>query len=80
VKEIQVRVAAPAEPTDAGTLAAALGQLRADQRMLLALHYLEDRPIAEIAEILQISAGTVKSRLFAARRALDDAMRAEVEE
>jgi RNA polymerase sigma-70 factor (ECF subfamily) len=54
--------------------------LPADQRTLLALHYLEERPIAEIAEILEIPSGTVKSRLFAARRELDDALRAQAEE
>jgi len=78
VREIQAVPSSP--PTDdSGRLGAALGALSIDQRTLLALHYLEDRPVAEIAEILEIPVGTVKSRLFAARRALDDALRAEVE-
>jgi RNA polymerase sigma-70 factor (ECF subfamily) len=51
-------------------LAAALGRLAPDQRAILALHHLEDRSIAEIASILDIPPGTVKSRLFTARQAL----------
>ena len=71
---------APARPTDDGAvLAAALDRISADQRALLALHHLEGRSIAEIAEVLRIPAGTVKSRLFAARRALDAALAAEAD-
>lgn len=62
---------------DAGRLGAALDALPADQRTILALHYLDERPIEEIAGILRIPDGTVKSRLFAARRALDAALGAE---
>jgi DNA-directed RNA polymerase specialized sigma24 family protein len=38
------------------------------------LHHLEDRTAAEIATVLEIPAGTVKSRLFTARRALEQAL------
>ena len=62
---------------DATRLAAALGELTVDQRTILALHHLEDRPIAELAGILDIPQGTVKSRLFTARRALDAALARE---
>jgi RNA polymerase sigma-70 factor (ECF subfamily) len=55
---------------DGVRLAAALGRLAPDQRAILALHHLEDRSIAEIASILDIPPGTVKSRLFTARQAL----------
>lgn len=41
------------------------------QRAAVALHYLEDRPIAEVAEILGIADGTVKSTLAKARRKLE---------
>jgi DNA-directed RNA polymerase specialized sigma24 family protein len=41
------------------------------------LHHLERRPVAELAEILGIPAGTVKSRLHAARQALQAAIDAE---
>jgi RNA polymerase sigma-70 factor (ECF subfamily) len=79
VREIHVRPPS-AEPSDSGALAAALDRLPVEQRSLLALHYLEDRSIEEIAAILGIPAGTVKSRLFTARRALDDALRRDAAE
>jgi RNA polymerase sigma-70 factor (ECF subfamily) len=80
IREIHVLVPTRSEQTDSRRLSVALDRLPADQRTLLALHYLEERPIAEIAEILEIPSGTVKSRLFAARRELDDALRAQAEE
>jgi RNA polymerase sigma-70 factor (ECF subfamily) len=65
---------ATASPSDGARLAQALDRLTADQRAILALHHLEGRPVAEIAHILAIPIGTVKSRLFTARRALDAAL------
>ena len=62
---------------DADLLGAALDRLPADQRAILALHHLEGHGIAELAEILAIPVGTVKSRLHTARRALQDALVAE---
>jgi RNA polymerase sigma-70 factor, ECF subfamily len=52
----------------------AFERLDADQRALLVMHHLEDRPVVEIAAIFGIPTGTVKSRLFAARRALQGAL------
>jgi RNA polymerase sigma-70 factor (ECF subfamily) len=40
------------------------------QAHVVALFYLEDRPVAEIAQILEIAQGTVKKHLFDGRRAL----------
>jgi RNA polymerase sigma-70 factor (ECF subfamily) len=37
---------------------------------ILTLHYLEEMPVAEIAFVLDIPPGTVKSRLFHARNKL----------
>jgi RNA polymerase sigma factor (sigma-70 family) len=65
------------ERSDARLLDVALARLPVDQRALLVLHHLEGRPLDEIAAILEIPVGTAKSRLFAARRALEDALRAE---
>lgn len=62
--------AAPAERNDAAILDAALATLPVEQRVILVLHHLEGHPLAELAAILDIPSGTVKSRLFAARRAL----------
>jgi RNA polymerase sigma-70 factor (ECF subfamily) len=55
----------------------AFERLSPDQRAILALHYVEERPVAEIGQLLQIAVGTVKWRLFRARRALDAALKAE---
>jgi RNA polymerase sigma-70 factor (ECF subfamily) len=54
---------------DGLVLRAALGRLDPDRRVLLALHYLEGRSVAELGEILEVPEGTVKSRLSAARAA-----------
>lgn len=51
-------------------LMAALRQLPAGQRAAIALHYLADLPVAEVAGALGVSAGTVKSRLSRGRAAL----------
>ena len=40
------------------------------QAQTLALHYLDDRPVAEIAEILECSASTVKVHLHKGRKSL----------
>ena len=45
-------------------------QLTADERSLLWLREVEGQSYAEMAGILDIPIGTVRSRLFAARRAL----------
>lgn len=47
-----------------------LAQLSAEHRLILILHDLEDLPQKEVAEILKIPVGTVKSRLFHARAAM----------
>lgn len=47
-----------------------LQQLSFDHRAVLVLHDLEDLPQKEVAQILGIAVGTVKSRLFHARVAL----------
>jgi RNA polymerase sigma-70 factor (ECF subfamily) len=66
----------PAE-TDGRVLDTALRALEIDQRSILVLHHLEGRSIVELAAFLDIPTGTVKSRLHAARRALQAAIDAE---
>jgi RNA polymerase sigma-70 factor (ECF subfamily) len=44
--------------------------LGADSREVLVLYYLNDRSIADIATVLSVPEGTVKSRLFTARRSI----------
>jgi RNA polymerase sigma-70 factor (ECF subfamily) len=50
------------------------------QAQAIALHYLEDRPVAEIAEILDCAVATVKVHLHRGRRALADALAPTAEE
>ena len=66
-----------AGPTDADRLQRALAALDIDQRSILALHHLDGRSVAELAEILRVPEGTVKSRLFTARRALQSTLDAD---
>ncbi|HEV7605026.1 MAG TPA: RNA polymerase sigma factor [Candidatus Limnocylindrales bacterium] len=63
------------ERSDADRLGAALDILPLDQRTILILHHLDGRGVAELAEILGIPIGTVKSRLHTARRALEAGLR-----
>jgi RNA polymerase sigma-70 factor (ECF subfamily) len=51
-------------------LARALLRLPARQRAAVVLHYLEDRPVEEIAVTLGVSASTVKHHLLRARARL----------
>lgn len=69
-------IAAP-ERRDADVLGAALDRLPLDQRTILVLHHLEGREVADLAELLEIPPGTVKSRLHTARAALQAALAAE---
>jgi RNA polymerase sigma factor (sigma-70 family) len=62
---------------DAAILDLALARLPVDQRSILVLHHLEGWGVNELAAILDIPAGTAKSRLFAARQALDAAIARE---
>ena len=62
---------------DNDAIGRAFDRLRPPERMILVLHHVEDRPLAEIARSLGIPVGTVKSRLHSARAALEKAMEAE---
>jgi RNA polymerase sigma-70 factor (ECF subfamily) len=53
-----------------GDLAAAILRLPVRQRTCVLLFYYEDRPITEVAEVLEISTGAVKVHLHRARKAL----------
>ncbi|GAA4075559.1 SigE family RNA polymerase sigma factor [Nocardioides kongjuensis] len=55
-------------------LVAALRTLPASQREALALHYLADLPVAEVAATLGVAVGTVKARLSRGRTALAAAL------
>ena len=54
--------------------AAALGPPGAPERDVWRLMYVEDRPVAEVAELMGVPEGTVKSRAHRARRLLRAAL------
>ena len=69
------------EPRDAAIdanlqldIAVALKRLPPEQRIATSLFFGEDLSVAEIAAITGVPEGTVKSRLFAARRALRESL------
>jgi RNA polymerase sigma-70 factor (ECF subfamily) len=83
VRELRMTPGADFPSTDRSTAQAdamaaafdgAFDRLSVDQRALLFEHHLDGRGVAEISERLGIPAGTVKSRLFTARRALEKAL------
>jgi RNA polymerase sigma-70 factor, ECF subfamily len=55
----------------------AFDRLDGDTRSLLVLHYVEEQPIAQIAQQMGSPAGTIKWRLSNARRALSRALEVE---
>ena len=57
-------------------VAAAIRRIPIDQQITLELYYQESLPVQEIASILEIAPGTVKSRLARARTALAEAVEA----
>jgi RNA polymerase sigma-70 factor (ECF subfamily) len=65
------------EMVDNDAIGRAFDRLRPQDRMILVLHHVEERPVAEIARSLGIPIGTAKWRLHAARGALEKAMEAE---
>ncbi len=65
------------EMVDNDAIGRAFDRLRPKDRMILVLHHVEERPVAEIARSLGIPLGTAKWRLHAARNALEKAMEAE---
>jgi RNA polymerase sigma-70 factor, ECF subfamily len=59
---------------DAAEIHRALDQLDVKHRDVLVLHFLNDFSIAEIASVVGCSEGTVKSRIYYAKRALKGAL------
>jgi RNA polymerase sigma-70 factor, ECF subfamily len=55
----------------------AFERLSADDRTLLVLHHLDGRSVESIAAVLKVPVGTAKSRLHAARKALEKALERE---
>jgi len=62
---------------EADAVRRAFDRLDPDARVLIVLHHVEERPVAEIAALAGIPEGTVKWRLPAARKALERALERE---
>ncbi len=65
------------EAVDAAAFWAAVRALPERQRAAVTLYYIEDLAVAEIADILGVATGTVKTSLFMARRSLAVTLGAE---
>jgi RNA polymerase sigma-70 factor, ECF subfamily len=65
------------EFVDNDAIGRAFDRLRPQDRLILVLHHVEERPVAEIARSLGVPVGTAKWRLHVARTALQKAMEAE---
>lgn len=81
-RNYDTNIATADDGVDEDTYSARLTKLRnvirtlpGDQRMVITLFYLEEFGIAEIGEILGVSTGTVKSRLFYAREKLKETLK-----
>lgn len=59
---------------------AAVRALPRRQAQVMALYYLEDRSVAQVAEILDVTLGTVKRHLHNGRLALARRLRSEEDE
>jgi RNA polymerase sigma-70 factor (ECF subfamily) len=59
---------------DAEAIHQALSEIGLKHREVLVLHFLEDLSIAEIAEVVGCSEGTVKSRMHYAKRAMKEVL------
>ena len=74
VRRFVTSVPGPAAALDLGpdhvALVRALASLGDDERLVVVLHHLADRSVADIAEEVGVPVGTVKSRLFRGRARL----------
>ena len=66
-----------ANVAEADAVRRAFERLDPDARVLIVLHHVDERPVAEIAALAGIPEGTVKWRLHAARKALERALERE---
>jgi RNA polymerase sigma-70 factor (ECF subfamily) len=64
------RLVTPGPEPDSADLRAALAAIAPPFREVIVLHYLADLPVDEVAALLEVPVGTVKSRLSRARAAL----------
>lgn len=65
-------------PPDSDAFWRAVRRLPRRQAQVVALHYLEDRPLGEVAAVLGCAEGTVKAHLYRARRTLANDLSCEM--
>jgi len=53
----------------------ALGQLKPDERLIITLHYITEKSIAEICDIMDLEKSAVKMRLLRGRKQLEEALK-----
>ena len=63
LEEIEVAVEEIADPWQRERLLASIDRLTPASRAVITLHYLEDMSLSEVAAVLELAPGTVKSRL-----------------
>ena len=62
------------ERQDVEAIRNCIGKLSDEQRTVIMAYYYDDLKIDEIAEVFSVSSGTIKSRLFHARKKLKEVM------
>jgi RNA polymerase sigma-70 factor (ECF subfamily) len=60
---------------DAAAIHAALGEIGLKHREVLVLHFLEDLSMADIAQIVGCTEGTVRSRIFYGKKAMKEILK-----
>lgn len=68
--EIAATTIASVNPALTAAIESSLDELGDDERAVVVLYYFEELKVSEVAKILEIPAGTVKTRLFSARAKL----------
>jgi RNA polymerase sigma-70 factor (ECF subfamily) len=63
IGEIEASLEQPSDPWQRERLLASLEQLSPASRAVVTLHYLEEMPLGDVAAVLDLPLGTVKSRL-----------------
>ena len=61
--EVDIGADVTADPWQRERLLASIDRLTPASRAVITLHYLEDMPLSEVAAVLELAPGTVKSRL-----------------
>jgi RNA polymerase sigma-70 factor, ECF subfamily len=63
IDELELPFEEVADPWQRERLLASIDRLTPASRAVITLHYLEDMPLSEVAAVLELAPGTVKSRL-----------------